>query len=573
MRSFFTKRRRSPEIAPDEIFLDSHNLPQFDRYHFEGRIERPISRISIIVFAAVLALAGAGLLARSFALQVASGGEYRQQAENNRLAATLIFADRGVIYDRAGTRLAWNETFASGRGVADAASTTVRDEGYARRLYATSTGIAHVLGFVSYPKKDNAGFYFQYAVEGMDGVERQYNELLAGTPGRLIVEEDALGNAVSQSVVDVPIPGRELTLSLDSRVEHTLGTIMEALASNVGFEGGASVIMDVRTGEILALVSFPTYDSTVMSEGADRETIKSYTTNPLKPFLNRAISGRYTPGSIIKPFVAIGALSERIIDPGKEIHSDGALRVPNPYNPDQPTVFKDWKAHGWTDMRRAIAVSSNVYFMTIGGGFGDQKGLGIDGINRYVRRFGIGEVTGIDLAGEVDGTIPSVAWKKKLFPDDPWRLGDTYNSSIGQYGFQVTALQMVRAIAAVANGGILVTPHLVMNDEKPMEQISVDQDALQVVREGMRLAVQDGTARALSYPDLAIAAKTGTAELGVSKEKVNSWVMGFWPYENPRFAFATVMEKGPVTNLIGSASVMRQLFDWMRRETPEYLAN
>jgi penicillin-binding protein 2 len=557
----FHKKRRSAEIDPDEIFLDSHNSPRFDRHQFEGRIERPISRIPIVIFAVIVMLVAGGLLAKTFALQVVAGNEYRQQAEQNRLAAQLIFADRGVIYDRVGTQLAWNERFAS----------STDDGGFARRLYATSTGIAHILGFVSYPKKDNAGFYFQHSIEGLDGIEKEYNELLAGIPGRRIVEEDALGTPVSEPFVVAQQPGGELILSLDNRVEGKLGEIMKQLATDVGFQSGASVIMDVHTGEILALVSIPSYDAQVMSDGTDSETIRAYNTNPLKPFLNRAISGRYTPGSIIKPFIAIGAYSEKIIDPAKEIYSDGALRVPNPYNPDQPTIFKDWKAHGWTDMRRAIAVSSNVYFMTIGGGTADQKGLGINGINKYVKMFGVGQKTGIDLAGEVDGVVPSIEWKKKLFPDDPWRLGDTYNSSIGQYGFQVTVLQMVRAIAAIANGGILVTPHLVMNDEKPKEKIDVDPEALRIVREGMRQGAIDGTARALNYPDLHFAGKTGTAELGVSKANVNSWIMGFWPYENPRFAFAIVMEKGPVTNLIGSASVMRRLVDWMRVETPEYL--
>ncbi|HXK39582.1 MAG TPA: penicillin-binding transpeptidase domain-containing protein [Candidatus Paceibacterota bacterium] len=560
---FFYKQKRSPEIAPDEIFMDSHNSPRFDIDQFEGRIERPIRRGAIIVFFGVVGLLGLLLLGKTFVLQIVSGADYREQAENNRLAESLIFADRGVIVDRTGAPLAWNESFAT---------TTTEEPTFARRLYADAAGLAHILGFVSYPKKDRAGFYFQDAIEGRDGIERQYDELLAGTPGRRITEEDALGTAVSQSVMATPEPGRQLTLSIDMRVQDRLATAMNELAHDVGFAGGASIIMDVRTGEILALVSTPSYEPQVMSDGIDSALIESYTIDPATPFLNRAIGGRYTPGSIMKPFLAIGALSEGLISPDKQIYSDGALTVPNPFNPDMPTIFKDWKAHGWTDMRRAIAVSSNVYFMTIGGGFADQKGLGIEGIEEYARLFKIGEPTGIDLSGEVGGTIPNIAWKRSLFPDDPWRVGDTYNTSIGQYGFQVTVAQMARATAAIANNGVLVTPRLLMDGgTKPTETIDVDPETLRIVREGMRLGVMEGTARALGYPDLAVAAKTGTAELGVSKEKVNSWVMGFWPYEDPRFAFATVMEKGPVTNLIGSASVMRRVVDWMRVETPEYL--
>lgn len=555
------------EIAPDEIFLDSHNSPRFDRHQFEGRIERPIGRTALSIFSVSLLIVALGLLYKTFSLQIVKGDDYREQAEQNRLAHSILFSDRGVIYDRTGVALAWNEPFG------DALPLEEEDD-FAYRRYATTTGLAHVVGFVSYPKKDDAGFFFQENTTGMSGIEKTYDETLSGTHGTKIIEEDARGKTLSESVIDGPEAGTALTLSIDAAVEHQLGTFMKELAADVGFAGGASVILDVWTGELLALVSVPDYDPNAVSSG-DAEALDRYAADPATPFLNRAISGRYTPGSIIKPFIAIGALSEGIISPEKEIYSDGALRIPNPYDPENPTIMRDWKAHGWTDMRQALAVSSDVYFYTIGGGFGDQKGLGIDRIDEYVTMFKIGQPTGIDLPGEVDGTIPTIAWKKELFPDDPWRVGDTYNTAIGQYGFQVTPIQMARAIAAIANDGLLVTPHLAAGANPPAggetERIDVDVDVLQIVREGMRLAVTEGTSQALQYDDLAIAGKSGTAELGVSKQNVNSWIVGFWPYENPRYAFATVMERGPVTNLIGSASVMRRLFDWMRVNTPQYL--
>ncbi len=558
------KKKTVREIAPDEIFLDSHNSPKFDRHQFEGRIERPIGRTALSIFSISLIVIAAGLLYKTFSLQIVNGDEYREQAEQNRLAHSVLFPDRGVIYDRTGELLAWNELF----DVATTSEEEVRE--FAYRGYSTTTGIAHVMGFVSYPKKDTSGFYFQEETTGVSGIEKVYDELLAGVRGTKILEEDARGNILSESVIDQPEAGEALTLTIDAAVEHQLGTYIAELAANVGFDGGASVILDVRTGEILALVSIPDYDSNAVSAG-DQEALERYGSDPATPFLNRAISGRYTPGSIIKPFIAIGALSEGVITPEKQIYSDGALRIPNPYNPDKPTIMKDWKAHGWTDVRHALAVSSDVYFYQVGGGFGDQKGLGINRIDEYVSMFKIGEPTGIDLPGEVEGTIPTIAWKAKLFPDDPWRVGDTYNTAIGQYGFQVTPIQMARAVAAIANDGLLVTPHLIAETETEVERIDVDTDVLQIVREGMRLSVTEGTSKAMSYPDFAVAGKSGTAELGVSKQNVNSWIVGFWPYDNPRFAFATVMEHGPVTNLMGSASVMRRLFDWMRIYTPQYL--
>ncbi len=573
----FFKRKgfieRTADIAPDEIFMDSHNSPQFDRSQFEGRIERPIGRMTIRIFGAAIACIALLLLARVFVLQITDGEAYYAQSENNRLDHELLFAERGVIYDRNGVPLAWNEAPFDEATTSDASTTVVAagHTGVPLRKYIETPGFAHVLGFVTYPQKDASGIYFQDTSIGRDGVEKLYDASIAGSPGKKIVEENALGAIVSESVIDSPEPGEPLYIAIDSRIQGKVYELMTELADSVGFDGGASVILDVGSGEIISLVSMPEFDANVMTEGEDRAAIVAYQTDEATPFLNRAVGGLYTPGSVIKPFTAIGALEEHIISPEKQIYSDGALRVPNPYNPDQPTVFKDWKAHGWVDMRHAIAVSSNVYFMTIGGGFGDQPGIGIKGIEKYTRLFEIGEMTGIDLPGEVEGTIPNEAWKKELFPDDPWRLGDTYNTSIGQYGFQVTPLQMVRAVAAIANGGILVTPHLHMTTEgMPQKRVAVSEETLRIVREGMRLGALEGTAKAINVAYTEMAGKTGTAELGATKANVNSWIIGFWPYEHPRYAFVTVMESGPATNLIGSASVMRKLFDWMHLNTPEY---
>lgn len=562
----FRRKTVIHDIAPDEIFLDAHNLPHFNRDQFEGKIEKPISRRALFLFSMSLCLLGVIAVGRVFFLQVLSGEAYALHARNNWLDEEIIFSQRGLILDRTGEKLAWNES---------RISTTTDEETedtFPFRRYDPHPALSHILGYVRYPQKDRNGNYFQDAIEGVEGLERVYDDTLSGSQGHVITERDALGTVVSQSTIDTPVDGQALQLTIDARLQKALYDFAQELSEDVGFSGGAGVVIDVATGELIVSMSMPGYDPNVLTDASDSDAVQLYLDDPHVPFLNRAVGGLYTPGSIIKPFLAIGALAEGIVSPEKEFYSDGALRVPNPYNPDQPTIFKDWKAHGWVDMRRALAVSSNVYFMTIGGGFGDQKGLGIQNIEKYVRMFSIGQKTGVDIPGEVDGVIPSIAWKQKLFPGDPWRLGDTYNSSIGQYGFQATPLQMARAVAMIANGGFTVIPH-VRADETvvPVGTIDIPQDAFQVVREGMRSSVLDGTARALNVSYVNVAGKTGTAELGVSKEKVNSWIMGFWPYENPRYAFAMVMEKGPVTNLIGSASVMRRFFDWMYQNAPEYL--
>jgi penicillin-binding protein 2 len=224
-------------------------------------------------------------------------------------------------------------------------------------------------------------------------------------------------------------------------------------------------------------------------------------------------------------------------------------------------------------MREAIAVSSDIYFYEIGGGFEGQGGLGIVKIGKYSQLFGLGEKTGVDLPDEKEGIIPSIEWKAKNFPGDSWRVGDTYHTAIGQYGFQVTPLEMIRAVSAIANGGTLITPHFVLGDLVKEDQkivLDLKKENFDVVKEGMRMAVTEGTATALNVPYVKVAAKTGTAQVGLTKNRVNSWIIGFFPYPNARYAFTVMMEAGPASNSLGASSIMRQLLDWMFLNTPEY---
>ena len=218
-------------------------------------------------------------------------------------------------------------------------------------------------------------------------------------------------------------------------------------------------------------------------------------------------------------------------------------------------------------------MSSDVYFYSIGGGFEGQKGLGIANLEKYARLFNIGQPTGIDLPDEKSGVIPSPEWKAKNFKGEGWRLGNTYHTAIGQFGFQVTLMEMVRAVGAIANNGILLTPHLILKDtEKESSKINIDipREYFKVVQEGMRDTVLYGTATGINVSYVQAAAKTGTAQLGLSKNKVNSWIVGFFPYENPKYAFTIMMESGPALNTVGATSIMRGLLDWMSINTPEY---
>lgn len=552
-------RRAAKEIDPDVIFLDSSNLPHFDTHHFEGRIEKPISARAIAILSIIFILTAGVFSYRLWVLQIKRGETYSLRSENNRLRFTDIFANRGVIFDRNGVILASNKENTS-------------DAEFAMRTYATTTGVGSLIGYLKYPTKDSNGFYYRKDFVGQDGVESSYNDTLSGKSGLKIVETNARGEIQSESVARVPVDGNNITLTIDSQVQSKLYEIIKATAAERDFGGGAAVIMDVKNGELLSLVSFPEYSSQAMTDG-DSNLIKKYLADTNKPFLNRPVSGLYTPGSIVKPALAAAALEEKIIDPRKQILSTGSISLPNPYFPDKKSVFMDWRPQGYVDMRKAIAVSSDVYFYEIGGGFEDQKGLGIDNIEKYLREFGLGKKTGINLPNEQDGTIPTPEWKEKFFPGDPWRIGDTYHSSIGQYGFQITPLQIARYVAAVANYGTLLTPTLIKGDTSGTSQkLGFAKENLDVVHEGMRQAVTEGTASGLSIPSVEVAGKTGTAELGTKKQLVNSWSVGFFPYQNPHYAFAVLMEKGPSQNQVGATYVMRQLLDWLTIYKPEYLS-
>ncbi|KKU80098.1 MAG: Cell division protein ftsi/penicillin-binding protein 2 [Parcubacteria group bacterium GW2011_GWA1_47_8] len=559
------------DIDPDEIFLDASNLPEFDKHQFEGRIEAPIGKSAIWSVVLVFLLVEIIFIGKVFSLQVVHGGELLAKSENNRLEHTPIFATRGVVYDRRETLLAWN-SFSSSTPVSLFATTTTKELLFPRRSYIDLPGFSHVLGYLSYPKMDSNGFYYQKLFIGKDGIEESYNDVLEGENGLRIVETDALGKVAPGSIIEEPKNGKDLTLSVDARVQTKLFTTIRSLAEDQNYMAGAGVIMDVSSGEILALTSYPEFDSSVLSDGSDRKLIQSYQTDKRSVFLDRTVSGVYTPGSILKPIMAAAALAEGVILPTKEILSTGSISIQNPYDPNLKSVFNDWKAHGLVDMRRAIAVSSDVYFYEIGGGFESQKGIGIINIEKYARMFGLGVPTGIDLMGEKSGTIPSPTWKAATL-GEPWRLGDTYNTVIGQYGFQVTPLQAARATASIANDGTLVTPHLVKGLPQAVNvlKIPIASEHLSVAREGMRDAVQYGTVIGLNVGYVTVGGKTGTAELDSRKKFINSWVVGFFPYEKPRYAFAVVMERGPYSNDIGGVYVMRQMLDWMWQNAPEYL--
>ncbi|HBM46086.1 MAG: peptidoglycan glycosyltransferase [Parcubacteria group bacterium GW2011_GWF2_38_76] len=548
-------KKLNKDIEPDEIFLDSTNLSSLNTQQFEGWIEKPISKRVINLTFGFFVVVIVIFSWKVWNLQIKNGETLAKRSERNSLERVPYPPDRGIIYDRNGKMLAWNEK-----------------EG---RTYYSHSGLYNTLGYLGYPtKKDLETVTNPKERLGRDGIEKIFNNILRGQDGMMIIEVNALGEVQSESVYNPGIKGEDIYLSLDAEMSSEWFKIISELSQEKGFQGGAGVMIDIKTGEVVAMTSFPEYDSNAFVKKDDKK-ISDYLQDKRMPFLNRVTQGLYLPGSVMKPIFALAALNEEIIDPKKEIFSAGFISIPNPYNPDKPTIFKDWKALGWVDMREALSVSCDVYFYSIGGGYEGQRGIGISNIEKYSRMFGIGTTTGFEMGPEEVGNIPSPAWKADVFDGEEWTIGNTYHSSIGQYGFQVTPIQMVRAIAAIANNGKLVIPTILKSKNYDWGAVSsvidIDKEKFAIVKEGMRMAVTEGTSQGVSFLVPKIAAKTGTAELGASKSYVNSWNVGFFPYEQPIYAYAVVMEKGPVANTIGGVYVMNRLFNWMINNRPDYI--
>ena len=548
------KRRQDPEIAPDEIFLDASNAPAFDTARFEGRLEKPLLQETFFYFAATLTVLFFVLIIRTWNLQVTQGAEFASESAHNSLEVRILFAPRGVITDVNGVVVAEN---------------VEKEDGSMRRSYPVPS-FGQIIGYVSYPKKDAKGVYYDTDETGIAGLEAEYDSLLAGKNGQLLTEVDALGQVRSEGTIVRAEEGKALRLSIDANLERLLERAIRDTASSQHFIAGAGVIMDVNTSAVRAIVSYPSYDPNVMANGGPSDVIAEYSKNPGRPFLDHAVQGVYAPGSIVKPFVASGALTDGIITPNTVIEDKGFISLPDPYHPGKSFIYKGWKALGPVEVRKAIAWSSDVFFYTVGGGFENQKGLGIDRLAYWYRQFELGNPTGIDLPGEANGRIPTPEWKETVF-NEPWYLGDTYFTAIGQYSMQVTPVQMVRAIAAIANGGKLFTPTLIADKAPEYSTVPANASALKIVREGMRQTVTSALATAINLPYLKVAAKTGTAQTGTRNQYDNAWVEGFFPYDNPQYAFVVVLERGPSGTSGQAVNVMRQLFDSLYSENSPYV--
>ena len=401
---------------------------------------------------------------------------------------------------------------------------------------------------------------------GKSGLEYNWETTLKGVPGRKNIEVDALGRQKT-IVNEVPAQdGANLRLAIDADLQRKTEAVVDNYLKKLNLHRASVIIMNPQTGEIMSLVSVPSYDNNLFAKGIKQVDYQKYLDDPEQPLFNRVISGEFPSGSTFKLVVSSAALQEKIINETTSFVSTGGLHIGQ-------WVFPDWKAggHGVTNVRKAIAESVNTFFYYVGGGYQDFVGLGVDRLGKYAKLFGIGTKTGIDLPNESTGFVPTSDWKKAT-KGETWYIGDTYHFAIGQGDMLVTPLQVANFTATVANGGKLMEPHLVSAildsnnnvvsniEPKIIRQNFIDAANLQIVREGMRQTVMAGSARSLQAVPVPMAGKTGTAQWS-SKKAPHAWFTGFAPFDNPQVVITVMVEEGREGSTV-SVPIAKEIMQW-----------
>jgi penicillin-binding protein 2 len=435
------------------------------------------------------------------------------------------------------------------------------------RSYESSMIFAPVIGYDGkITKEELAGNpdYLMTDYIGKTGLEKEYEKELRGVHGAMQVEVDSSGNVKKNLGTISPQTGQDLFLNIDEGLQKIIYDKLTALTEKSESKTAAAVAIDPRNGKVLALVSLPSYDNNLFAQGISNQDYKNIIDNKDLPLFNRAINGEYPPGSTIKPAVAAAALSEGTITAETTVNdSSGAIHV-------GAWRFGDWKTHGVMNVRSAIAQSCDVFFYSVGGGYGNIPGLGMDRMKKYENLFGFGSPTGIDLLGESSGFIPDEKWKEDN-KGEKWYIGDSYHAAIGQGDVTVTPLQLANYTAAIANGGTLYSPKIVNHirsgdgvdrfvEPEIIRKNFVNQNVLNIVREGMRQTVTEGSARSLNQLPVAVAGKTGTAQFG-SNEKTHAWFISFAPYDNPEIAMIVLVEGGGEGSST-AVPVTKEVLDW-----------
>jgi len=410
------------------------------------------------------------------------------------------------------------------------------------RSYPMGSLAAHVMGYVGraapgIEAEEGEETYHYYLPEmaGSYGVEKTFNERLAGEAGKEAIRVDASGFKHETLKSSEPIPGRDVSLTLDFRLQRL---VEEAL----GDERGAAVILDPRNGDVLAMASSPFFDPNRFGAGMSREEWAELHSSESHPMVNRAIQGTYAPGSVFKPIVVLAALESGTANENTRFNCPGYFQL-------GAVRFHCWQkdGHGIIAMRKGIEQSCNAYFCQLG------MQCGVDQIAQTAKAVGLGKPTGIDLGSEsgleAGGVLPDRAWKLKRL-NEGWWPGDTCNLSIGQGALTATPLQMASVTATIANGGFLYRPRILLKPGQKGElaaRMGWSAGSLRIVRGGMHdvIEAESGTGKRAKVEGVEMAGKTGTADFGIKAErKKYTWMTVFAPFDAPRYAVAMVIEEG-----------------------------
>ena len=437
-----------------------------------------------------------------------------------------------------------------------------------RRHYPAGAATASVLGYTAKINNNDLvqdDYYLLTDQVGRLGLEQAYEAVLRGEHRSILLNSNQSANYLANAQ-----PGGDLHLTLDASMQRQLYQVMTNVLNSAGLRRGAAIIQDPNSGAIKALVSLPSFDANIFENylaGDNTQAINRILQDKNQPLFNRVVSGRYSPGSTIKPFYALVGLEEGVVTPQTIVNATGGITVRSVYDPTVTYTFKDWKVHGLTDLKKAIADSVDVYFYALGGGYGNIKGLGVDKLVNYLKALWADKILGIDLPGESSGFVPTPEWKQAN-KGESWFVGDTYNISIGQGDLQVTPLWLNAYVGAIANGGQFYQPFLVQSvqaaagsvlkttQSQVLTQMPFNSANLATVRAGMRQTVTDGTATLLNNLPQPVAAKTGTAQ--ISGRGLNSLFIVYGPYENPNIAMTILVE-----NIRGQGLAIRIAHDFL----------
>lgn len=588
-------------------------------------------RRALIAFGVIVILTSI-LVTNLYHLQIVRHEDYQTRSNDNRIKLVPIAPSRGIIYDRRGTQLALNSTFyqleivpekvgdlketldklrdvvdltdeditnfekerkRSRRFTSIALKTQLNEvqvarfavnqyrfpglevKSYQRRSYPYGSALTHVIGYVAkindkdIERLDKEGLLPNYAAShdiGKLGIERYYEDVLHGKTGYEEVEVNSRGRVIRQLHEQPPQAGRDIYLTIDLELQIYIEKILTTSRAAV-------VVTDPRNGEILALVSNPSYDSNLFVNGISNKDYQALLNNPDRPLINRTTQGLYPPASTVKPFISVAALSEKVITPNTTIFDPGWWQLPG-----SEKRYRDWKrwGHGKLNVLKSIIESADTFFYQV------AYDMGIDRLSAWMTRFGYGEYTGIDLAEERSGIMPTREWKQKRYKK-PWYQGDTIPVGIGQGYWTATPIQMSKALMTLINDGQVKTPHLLYGtklgnamvpyEDKETTQIGdIHSGYWELAKHGMYGVANapNGTGRrSFIGTPYKVAAKSGTAQV-FSYETYNAsklaehlrdhkLMIAYAPYDNPTIAVAIILENGGAGPSVGD--IVRQIFD------------